>query len=91
MNNTNQINILHVQSIPTAITDPQQILQTMEADAQSEQANPLPVDNINTNPMEVKQAMNTIIMGHTLPTPEQPTPGLNIPTFTIFTCKLINI
>lgn len=53
----------------TRVTDPVEITRLLEADAQAEQANPLPVDNINTNPMEVKQEMNKIIMGHTLPTP----------------------
>lgn len=59
----------------TQTTDPVQIINLMESAfvAPEPSANPLPVDNINTNPMEVKQAMNTIIMEHTLPTPE-PTP-----------------
>lgn len=60
----------------TQTTDPVEITRLLEADAQAEQANPLPVDNINTNPMEVKQEMNKIIMEHTLPTPAPiPTPA----------------
>lgn len=50
----------------TQTTDPVEITRLLEADAQAEQVNPLPVDNINTNPMEVKQAMNKIIMGHSV-------------------------